>query len=199
MSIDMELVDSWPESVRVEVQVHYASGPCDARNFSVEPCPSHHAVRLFNLRLDCEPLEMHRIGWVDLPGRALYQRCLSVLALHWFGSIDMVPRVRGVPLWRSLSAELTMPSAHVNRVKFDIQAVNDTSATLRYQFRRDQPLVNGTVMLDPLDADPLRALLRVGLGRVKPMAVPRKAAARAPARSLPSHSAASGHAASQQA
>ena len=77
--------------------------------------------------------------------------------------------------------------------------INDTSATLRYQFRRDQPLVNGTVMLDPLDADPLRALLRVGLGRVKPMAVPRKAASRAPARSLPSHSAASGHAASQQA
>ena len=121
-----------------------------------------------------DPLELHRIGWVDLPGRSMYLRCLSVLAIHWFGSTDMVPRVRGAPLWRSLRAEMSTPSAGMNRLKFDIQVVGDTSATLRYQFRRDLPLIHRTVALDALDADPLRALIRVGLGRVRPMAEPRK-------------------------
>ncbi|MDO9314851.1 MAG: hypothetical protein Q7T97_09945 [Burkholderiaceae bacterium] len=199
MSIDMKLGDCWPESVRVEIEVYYASGPPDRKMFSVEPCPSMHAVRVFNLRPGCDSIEMHRFGWGDLPGRALYQRCLSVLALHWFGSIDMVPRVRGVPLWRSLSAELSMPSADVDRVKFDIHAVSDASATLRYQFRRDQPLVSGTVVLDPLDADPLRALLRVGLGRVKPMAAPRKVASKPTRRHLASQSDANVHASVQPA
>ena len=178
MNIDMALTDRWPAPVTIEVQIHYASGAPDFKLFSVEHCESGHAVRVFSPRIGMSPLEMHRIGWVDLPGRSLYQRCLSVLALQWFGSIDMVPRVRGAPLWRSLGVEMTMTSADINRLKFDIQAVNDTSATLRYQFRRDQPLVNGVVQLDPLDADPLRALLRVGLARVKPMAAPRKVASK---------------------
>ncbi len=198
MSIDMELSERWPELVNVEVQVHYASGAPDRKVFSIEPCPSEHAVRVFSPRPGCDPLATHRIGWVDLPGRSLYQRCLSVLALHWFGSIEMVPRVRGAPLWRSLSAELSMPSADMHRLKFDIQALTDTSATLRYQFRRDQPLVSGTVALDPIDADPLRTLLRVGLGRVKPMVAPRKAAAK-PAGRLSLYSDHSAHAAEQRA
>ncbi|MFM9915544.1 MAG: hypothetical protein ACKVOX_07030 [Rhizobacter sp.] len=98
----------------------------------------------------------------------------------------MLPRVRGAPLWRSLSVEMTMQAAGLNRLKFDIEAVNDTSATLRYQFRRDQPLINGAVTLDPLDADPLRALLRVGLGRVRPMAAQRKVVSRS-SRTLSPH------------
>ena len=174
MSIDMELRDCWPESVHVEVQVHYAFGAPDLTLFSVEPCSSPHAVRVSSPRNGRDPLELHRIGWVDLPGRSMYLRCLSVLAIHWFGSTDMVPRVRGAPLWRSLRAEMSTPSAGMNRLKFDIQVVGDTSATLRYQFRRDLPLIHRTVALDALDADPLRALIRVGLGRVRPTAAPRK-------------------------
>ena len=175
MSIDMELSDYWPESIHVEVQVHYAIGMPEHKYVWVEPCVSAHAVRVGSPRAGLDPLEMQRIGWVDLPGRSLYMRCLSVLALHWFGSIDMVPRVRGAPLWRSLSVEMTMPATDMNRLKFDIQVVNDASATLRYQFRRNQPLVSRTVLLDAVDADPLRALLRVGMVRIKPMAAPRKA------------------------
>lgn len=176
MSIDMELSDCWPEPVNVDVQVHYAIGPPDGHLLSVRPCETARAVRVFGPLPGRESLEARRIRWVDLPGRALYQRCLSVLALHWFGSIEMVPRVRGVPLWRSLSVEMTVPSADTGRLKVDLQLVDETAATLRYQFWREQPLVRHTVDLQALDADPLRALLRVGLGWVKPLPVPRKPA-----------------------
>lgn len=180
MSIDMELGEQWPAAVNVEIQVHYRSGAPEHLMFAVEPCAMAHAVRVVSPRPGLEPLQPHPVGWFDLPGRTMYQRCLSVLALHWFGSVDMAPRVRGVPLWRSLSVEMTMPSATATRLKFDLQVSSDTRATLRYQFRRDQPLVSRTVDLDALDADPLRALLRVALGRVKPVAAPRRAASPRP-------------------
>ena len=180
MSIDRELSDCWTEPVNVEVQVHYAIGPPDGHLLSVRPCETAHAVRVFSPLPGRDPLETCRIRWVDLPGRALYQRCLSVLALHWFSSIEMVPRVRGAPLWHSLSVEMAVPSAETARLKIDIQLVNETAATLRYQFWREQPLVRHTVDLQALDADPLRALLRVGLGWVKPLPVQRRPASPRP-------------------
>ena len=184
MNVDMELSERWPDWVTVSVQIHYASGPSECKVLSVAPCVPNQTVRVMVPGPGSDPLEMQRLRWVDLPGQSLYLRCLSVLALHWFGSIEMVPRVRGAPLWNSLSVEMTMPSAEGHRMRFDLQVLNDTSATLRYQFQRDQPLVSRTVALEALDADPLRALLRLGASRVKPVALQRKVAPQATRSSL---------------
>ncbi len=182
MNTDMELSERWPDWVTVSVQVHYASGPAECKVLSVAPCVPNQTVRVMLAGPDGDAMEMQRLRWVDLPGQSLYLRCLSVLALHWFGSIEMAPRVRGAPLWSSLSLEMTMPSSEGHRMRFDLVMQNETSATLRYQFQRDQPLVSRTVALEPLDADPLRALLRVGASRVKPVAVQRKVVVAQPTR-----------------
>ncbi|MDL2337730.1 MAG: hypothetical protein QFE16_07810 [Pseudomonadota bacterium] len=176
MNIDMQHNEHWPETVNVDIRVHYASGAPDCQVMAVSPCAPDRSLLALLTPARLEPSDLQRAGWSDLSGQSLFRRCLGVLALHWFGSVEMVPRVRGAPLWRSLSVEMTMPSAMLlHSLKFDLQVISDGAAMLRYQFQRNDPLTSRTVPLDVLDADPLRALLRVGASRVKPVAGRRQA------------------------
>lgn len=171
--------EHWPQDVTLDLCVHYDSSAPDRRSYSLVRCDQAAYVKVLIPQHSGAPLELQRVCWPHLPGGTLYLRCLSVLAVHLFGGIDMPGRVRGAPLWRHLRFNSATYDNQLHQIHFELEAIDDKRATLQYRCRRNQPVVKRTVLLDPLDADPLRALLRVGMSRVKPESdAPPKTAAR---------------------
>lgn len=169
MNTDMALIDRWPHSVTLDIAVLYDRSVPDRRSYRLAPSDCAPEVRVLMPQHTGEPLELQRVRWSELPGGTLYQRSLNVLALHLFGAVAMPPRVRGAPLWQHISVGISTDHHSAHQIQFELDVVDDTHATLRYRCHPQQPRVGRALALDRLDADPLRALLRVGATRVRPV------------------------------
>ena len=179
MNTDMDLIKRWPQAVVLDIAVHYERSAPDRRTYRLAPCDRTPLVRVLTPQHSGAPLELQRMNWSRLPGRTLYLRSLSVLAVHLFGAAEMPPRARGAPLWQHISAGIAPDQHGADQIHFELDAVDDARAVLRYRFRETQPLIRRVLTLDALDADPLRALLRIGMARVRPVLMSTAAPARA--------------------
>ena len=169
MNTDMALIDRWPHAVTLDIDVHYDRSVPDRRSYRLAPSAGVQEVRVMILQQTGKPLELQRVCWLQLPGRTLYLRSLHVLALHLFGAVAMPPRVCGAPLWQHISVGISTDHHSAHQLQFELDVVDDRHATLHYHCDPQQPRVSRALELDWLDADPLRALLRVGVTRVRPV------------------------------
>ena len=179
MNTDMALIDRWPHAVTLDIAVHYECSVPDRRSYRLASSHAASEVRVLIPQHTGAPLELQRVRWSELPGRTLYLRCLNVLALHLFGAVAMPPRVCGAPLWQHISVGISTDHHSAHQLQFELDVVDDTHAALRYRCHPQQPLVGRALALDRFDADPLRALLRVGATRVRPVLVRSAAPVRA--------------------
>ncbi len=185
MHTDMNLIKRWPQPITLDMAIHYERGTPDRPRYLLTPCERMPQVRIQILQHSGMPLEMQRMDWLQLPGRTLYLRSLSVLAVHLFGAVEMPPRVCGAPLWQHISVGISTDDHSADPLYFELVTIDDRHAELRYRCRRDQPLIRRALALDKLDADPLRALLRVGATCVRP--APRRSAVPVSAALTPRH------------
>lgn len=169
MNTDMSLIERWPQAVTLDITVHYDRSAPDRRSYLLAPSAQASEVRVLIPQHTGQPLELQRVCWSELPGRTLYLRCLQVLAVHLFGAVTMPPRVCGAPLWQHISVGISTHAHSVHQLHFELEAVDDTRAALCYRAHHQQPLTRRALALDKLDADPLRALLRVGATSVRPV------------------------------
>ena len=169
MNTDMAPIERWPHVVTLDLAVHYDRSAPDRRTYRLAPADCAQDVRVQIPQHTGQPLELQRVCWLPLPGRMLYQRCLNVLAVHLFGGVAMPPRVCGAPLWQHINVGISTDEHSAQQLYFELEAVDDTRAELRYRCQHQKPLVRRALTLDKLDADPLRALLRVGATRVRPV------------------------------
>lgn len=169
MNTDMDLIKRWPQAVTLDIAIHYERSAPDRRTYRLAPCDRTPMVRVLTPQHRGVPLELQRMNWSQLPGRTLYLRSLGVLAVHLFGAAEMPPRARGTPLWQHISAGISTDQNAAHQIYFELDAVDDTQAVLRYRCSETQPLARRVIALDVLDADPLRALLRIGMARVRPV------------------------------
>lgn len=165
---DMNAAAHWPVAVSADLQLRYFAGPADRLQVCLEPCDKPGRVSITSSEPGPELGHPHRVRWNDLPGEVLYARCFAVLAVHWFGSIDMTPRIVGAPLWAMLSADFTLDDAESQTLQFQLQSIGHERAALRCRMQRNQPWLTRTVLLATADADPLRALLSHGMEYVRP-------------------------------
>ncbi len=168
MNIDMNLIKRWPRPVSLDIAIHYERSVPDRRAYRLAPCDGTSQVRVQLPQHGAMPLEVQSMDWSQLPGNTLYLRSLSVLAVHLFGAVAMPPRVCGAPLWQHINVGISTDDHSAHPLYFELDAIDDRRAVLRYRFQHHQPLVRRALALDRLDADPLRALLRVGATRVRP-------------------------------
>lgn len=168
MNSDMSLAMHWPAPVNVHVRVSYGMGPADTWRLRLDPAGGEAQVRTVLWGPSADAPESKLIDFAELPGRTTFARCLSVLAVHLFGSTEMPARVFGPPLWHGIVVELTLEGDEPQTMQFELHAMGNGRGTLKTRLRRDQPAVATAFSLEPLDADPLRALLRVGLTHIKP-------------------------------
>lgn len=168
MNTDMSLIERWPHAVTLDINVHYDRSAPDRRTYHLMSSTCAPEVRVLIPQHRGQPLELQRVRWTQLPGRTLYLRCLDVLAIHLFGAVAMPPRVCGAPLWQHISVGISTDDHSVHQLYFELEAIDDARAALRYRWHH-QPLVRRALALDRLDADPLRAVLRVGATRVRPV------------------------------
>ena len=169
MNTDMSLIKRWPQPVLLDIAIHYERSVPDRRSYRLAPCDRMPQVRVQIPQHGGRPLEAQLLDWSLLPGRTLYLRSLSVLAVHLFGAVEMTPRVCGAPLWQHISVGMSTDDHSAHQLYFELDAIDDRRAALRYRFQHQQPLVRRALALDRLDADPLRALLRVGATHVRPV------------------------------
>ena len=169
MNTDMDLIKRWPQAVTLDIAVHYERSAPDLRTYRLAPCDRTPLVRVLTPQRSGALLELQRVDWSGLPGRTLYLRSLGVLAVHLFGEAAMPPRARGAPLWQHISAGLSTDQNGTHQIYFELDAVDDAQAVLRYRCCEIQAPVRRVIALDVLDADPLRAMLRIGMARVRPV------------------------------
>lgn len=171
MNTDMDSRTCWPQEVLLDIAVYYERGATDRRTYRLAPCEGTPQVRVLVPQSTGAPLELQRMDWSPLPGRTLYQRSLSVLAVHLFGTAVMPPRARGAPLWQRIRVGVSPDLSNAHQIYFELDVVDDAHATLNYRCRYRQPLACRMLALDVLDADPLRALLRIGRACVRPVLI----------------------------
>lgn len=171
MKTDVSMIDRWPHPVMLDIDIYYRRSELERRSYLLSPAHCAPEVCVLMPQLVGRPLELQRVRWSQLPARTLYLRCLNVLALHWFGEVTMPPRVCGAPLWNCISVDVSTDDHHLQGLSFQLDVVDDRRAALCYRGRDGQPLVRRSLVLDPLDADPLRALLRIGATHVRPVSV----------------------------
>lgn len=169
MHTDDSLIDLWPHSVTLNIEIQYERSMPDRRIYLLAPSHCTSEVRVSIPQHTGKPLELQRVSWSKLPGHTLYLRCLNVLAVHWFGAVAMPPRVSGTPLWQRISAAVASDDRTLQGLSFDMNVVDGMRAALCCRSRDDQPLVRRSLVLGALDADPLRALLRIGALHVRPV------------------------------
>ncbi|OYT99258.1 MAG: hypothetical protein CFE40_05130 [Burkholderiales bacterium PBB1] len=181
MNTDMDLIKRWPQAVTLDMVIQYERGAPDRHTYCLKASERTSEVHVLIPQHSGAPLELQRIDWRALPGRSLYLRSLNVLAVHFFGAVAMPPRARGAPLWQYISVSMSDESDELPQIQFELETVDDLRAALRYRCHPTQPLVSRLLTLDVLDADPLRALLRIGIARVRPLL----SHSSAPVRSVP--------------
>ena len=169
MHTNVSLIDHWPDSVTLEIEVHYDRSAPDQRTYLLAASRCASEVRVLIPHRTGKPLELQRVSCSQLPGCTLYLRCLNALAVHWFGAVAMPPRVSGAPLWQRISVAMSSDDRVLQGLSFELTVADGMRAVLCCRGRDDQPLVRHTLVLDPLDTDPLRALLRVGALHVRPV------------------------------
>ena len=168
MHTDDLLIDLWPHSVTLNTEVFYERSTPDRRSYLLAPSHDTSEVRVLIPQHTGKPLELQRVHASQLPGHTPYLRCLNVLALHWFGAVAMPPRVSGPPLWQRLNVAVVSDDGMLQGLSFELNVVSGMRAVLCSRSRDDQPLVRRSLMLGALDADPLRALLRIAALHVRP-------------------------------
>ena len=171
MNTDMDLIKRWPQAVTLDMVIQYERSTPDRRTYCLKASERTTEVHVLIPQHRGAPLELQRIDWRTLPGRTLYLRSLNVLAVHLFGAVAMPPRARGAPLWQHISVSMSNESDELAQIEFELETVDDLRAALRYRCHPSQPPVRRLLTLDVLDADPLRALLRIGMARVRPLLV----------------------------
>lgn len=171
MNTDVSLIDLWPHAVTLDIAVHYDRSAPDRRTYRLAASECASQVRVLIPQYTGQPLELQRVGWSQLPGRTLYLRCLNVLAIHWFGAVTMPPRVRGAPLWHGIGVDISTEVPSLQGLSFELSVVEGMRAALCHRGLDKQPRARRALVLDPLDADPLRALLRIGATLVRPAPV----------------------------
>ena len=170
---------AWPAPVMAHIRVSYGTGPAETWRMRLEPAGADGRVRTVLWGPSSDAPESRLIDFVDLPGRTTFARCMGVLAMHLFESIEMPPRVVGPPLWQGVVTELTLEGDEPQTMQFELHALGGGRATLKTRLRRDQAAVATTIALDSHDADPLRALLRIGLTHIRPTVTRKPVALRA--------------------
>jgi hypothetical protein len=175
MKTDVTLIDRWPQDVTLNIDVHYERGAPDRRTYSLGPARCASEVRVLIPQHTGKPLEMQCVRWSQWLACALHVRCFNVLAVHWFGDVSMPPRVQGAPLWQRISASFSTDDLAMS-LEFRLEVVEGMRAALHYRFGKNPLPVRRAVVLDLLDADPLRAFLRVGARHVRAPLIPHASA-----------------------
>lgn len=161
----------WPVALNVVMHVRSRCGLAEDWRFRLDPDESDSAVRVGTWAPDERDVAWESIDWHGLPGRTLFHVCMGVLSVRLFGAAEPVPRIVGVPLWKEVRAALMPEIASVPPLVYELQVCDDSKATLRVRQRAGERAICRTVALHRVDADPLLALLRLGLCHVKPDAV----------------------------
>lgn len=171
MNTPITLDGRWPVALSVAMHVHARCGAQEHWRFRLDPCEPDSAVRVGTWAPDEPGVAWASIDWHGLPGHTLFQVSLGVLSVRLFGTSEPVPRIVGAPLWDHVCAELMPEAASVPPLVYELHAGDDAHATLRVRQRAGERAVCRTVALHRNDADPLLALLRLGLCHVRPNAV----------------------------
>lgn len=169
---DMDTAAQWPVTVDIAVRVDYPNGPPEHNRLRLDGLSAASAVRVSRSRPGANPQEPELVRWTDLPGETLFMRCLNVLAVNLFGSVEMPPRIVGTPLWSALTLDMTLAADDPQALHLEVGGAAAGHAHLRWRLRRDKPLQTSLVVLDNLDADPLRAVLRLGMSH--PQLLPKR-------------------------
>lgn len=169
MNTDMTHAIAWPAPVLAHIRVNYGSGPADTWRLRLDPAgdgrvrtvlwdrpPTRRRPRLIDLQ---RPAGAHDLR--ALPGR---HRAAPV-RFHRDAAAGRRPA--------AVVGHRDRPDAGSRRAADDAVRVARARwrATLRTRLRRDQPAVATAIALEAQDADPLRALLRIGLSHIKPTVV----------------------------
>lgn len=170
----------WPLCVALEIRVYYAAGTAELLRVRLEPCDAPGRVAIKSHDPGGEPDGVAVVRWQDLPGTLLHARCLAVLAVHWFGSVEMTPRIVGDPLWTFLSADFQIFAAESQTLRFQLHSAGDANAALHCRADNDPAWQCRTARLTRADADPLRALLHHGMDHIRPKVLRRPLAVSPP-------------------
>lgn len=130
MHTDVSLLDHWPQSITLDIEVHYERSAPDRRSYLLTASRCASEIRVLIPQQTGKPLEVQRVRASQLPGNTLYLRCLNVLAFHWFGNVAMPPRVSGAPLWQRLSAAMSSADRTLQPLSFKLNAVDGMRAAL---------------------------------------------------------------------
>jgi hypothetical protein len=169
--------------ISVECRVDYSSGPSDTWRWALAPA---------TLQAEGEPGHLWVCGgadrvdtfeWQAPESATLESHCHDILALHLFGAADMPPCIVGEPLWTRVAASLHLAGDSTRMSLVEIQLTGPQRALVRRRPLAVPVWSREQVALRGCDADPLRALLTIGLApnRSPYVQVPLRQVRRAPA------------------
>jgi hypothetical protein len=153
----------WPQSINVLLHVEYSCGHPETAGWNVAPAKSAQQARITSTLCNAGSGIPGLVNWSELPGDTVQERCFSVMAVHLFGSADMVARIVGAPLWRMVSAKVRLADDALIGSDIEIHVGPMGTAMLRVRAAGRQAWGEEQITLRSPDADPLRAMLRIGM------------------------------------
>lgn len=164
LDMDMNTAGQWPARVRVRIRIDHARGRPEEWRLALAPGPAPCSVTVAADPGLAARGEGRHLVWRDLPGRTLRMRSLGAVAVAVFDSVRMVPRICGLPLWRSASLVLSAEGHESRSTQLELLPDAEASrAVLRHRHAMDEPWIERPVELLNWDADPMRAMLRQGM------------------------------------
>lgn len=163
LTADFSTAGRWPAPVRAGLCVAYGQGPAEIHDIRFDAGARFSEVRVSVLTSSGrgEPaVHIDHLDWTMLPGVSLYARCLNLLAVHWFGSLEMPPRAIGAPIWSGLTLTIGRDVATAPRLRFELQSNGHERASVRWSLNGEIDRPWSPVLLSTFDADPLRAVLQ---------------------------------------
>jgi len=164
LDMDMNTAGQWPGRVRVGIRIEHARGQPEEWRLALDPGAAPCSVTVAaDAGLTARGEGRHLI-WQDLPGRTLRMRSLGAVAVAMFDSVRMVPRICGLPLWRSASLVLSAEGHELRSTQIELLADAEAPrAVLRHRHGLNEPWIERAIVLLNWDADPMRAMLRHGM------------------------------------
>ena len=164
LDMDMSAAGRWPGRVRIGIRIEYAQGPPEEWRLALGPGAAPCSVTVAADAGLTARGEGRHLPWQDLPGRTLRMRSLGAVAVAMFDSVRMVPRICGLPLWRSAALALSAEGHELRSTQIELLAdAQAPRGVLRHRHGLDESWVERAVVLLSWDADPMRALLRQGM------------------------------------